>query len=620
MTRSRMQSVDTRPFPAPDFVPATVFALISAHSRFPSAAVGLPHASSNQTHTRTHHGIKCFRATCTRLRSHALDNKATTRKPLWNQTETGEAATLLPVDPDTYAIPRLTRGPHSKELSASSLDTQTLPAETQATGSSSRRPSAPFRGEVSALASETLQPEPRPIVPLEAEKPRGFGLRKGVLSPAETLAQSVSAIAPTTTPAMTIPLVFAMAGNGTWLVYVLATAAMTLIGVLIGCFARRSASPGSLYKYVTESLPDWASGLAGWALLLAYIATAASVTGGFAQYANVLCFAATGKTAPVVLLVIAAILIASIMAWRDIRLSARSMLWLEAASVACILAIVALILVRHGFRIDTAQFRLRGTSVSGMRLGMVLALFSFVGFESATALGEEARNPLRTIPRAVLQSAIGLGALFVICAYAEVLGFRGLKTTLDQSGAPFHILAQQVGVSVLGTAVDVGATLSMFACVLACITAAARVLLLMSHHGLAHARLTSTHRRNETPHVAVIVTTIATLILTLILAMRGVAASDIYAWMGSLATYGFLTVYALVCLAVPGFLRRRNALTPAWTALAAAGCIAMLLAIAGSLYPVPQGPWRWLPYIYLAYLAAGWLWTVGRNRADPVSA
>jgi amino acid transporter len=106
--------------------------------------------------------------------------------------------------------------------------------------------------------------------------------------------------------------------------------------------------------------------------------------------------------------------------------------------------------VHHGFHIDTAQFRLRGTSVSGMRLGMVLALFSFVGFESATALGEEARNPLKTIPRAVLQSAIGLGLLFVVCAYAEVLGFRGLNTTLDQSGAPFHILAQQVGVSVLG--------------------------------------------------------------------------------------------------------------------------------------------------------------------------
>jgi hypothetical protein len=49
----------------------------------------------------------------------------------------------------------------------------------------------------------------------------GYGLRREVLSPMETLAQSVSTIAPTTTPAATIPLVCALAGNGTWLAYCL---------------------------------------------------------------------------------------------------------------------------------------------------------------------------------------------------------------------------------------------------------------------------------------------------------------------------------------------------------------------------------------------------------------
>jgi amino acid transporter len=448
----------------------------------------------------------------------------------------------------------------------------------------------------------------------DIEKPASYGLRRGVLSPAETLAQSVSAIAPTTTPAMTIPLVFAMAGNGTWLVYLLATAGMALIGLLIGCFARRSASPGSLYKYVTESLPDWASGLAGWALLLAYVTTSVSVTGGFVQYANVLLVAALGRTAPAAILATVAILIASAMAYRDIRLSARSMLWLEAASVGCILVIVVLVLARHGLHLDTAQFRLRGASVSGMRLGMVLALFSFVGFESATALGEEARNPLKTIPRAVLQSAIGLGFLFVVCAYTEVLGFRGLNQTLDQSAAPFHILAQQVGVSALGIAVDVGAMMSMFACVLACMTASARVLLTMSHNGLTHVHLTRTHHRNETPHIAVLVTGIVTFVLTVALALRGISSADIYGWMGSLATYGFLTAYALVCLAVPSFLRRQRALTNLWLVLSGAGFIAMLLAIAGSVYPVPTGAYRWLPYIYLTYLVAGWLWNHSRPK------
>ena len=63
---------------------------------------------------------------------------------------------------------------------------------------------------------------------------REYGLRRGVLTPWETLAQSVAAIAPTATPVLTIPLVFAQAGNGTWVAYVFATFQITLIALLIG--------------------------------------------------------------------------------------------------------------------------------------------------------------------------------------------------------------------------------------------------------------------------------------------------------------------------------------------------------------------------------------------------
>src|SRR5258708_12635635 len=85
----------------------------------------------------------------------------------------------------------------------------------------------------------------------------GYGLRREVLSPMETLAQSVSTIAPTTTPAATIPLVCALAGNGTWLAYVLATAAILLVPFCISRFARYSSSLGSLYTSPPFILPPW---------------------------------------------------------------------------------------------------------------------------------------------------------------------------------------------------------------------------------------------------------------------------------------------------------------------------------------------------------------------------
>ena len=89
---------------------------------------------------------------------------------------------------------------------------------------------------------------------------------------------------------------------------------------------------------------------------------------------------------------------------------------------------------------------------SGLRLGLVLALFSFVGFESATTLGSEARDPLRTIPRAVIQSSIIAGAFFTVCAYTEVLGFHVAGQDLGASQIPMHVLAEVGGVPIFGTA------------------------------------------------------------------------------------------------------------------------------------------------------------------------
>jgi amino acid transporter len=192
---------------------------------------------------------------------------------------------------------------------------------------------------------------------------------------------------------------------------------------------------------------------------------------------------------------------------------------------------------------------------SGLRLGLVLALFSFVGFESATTLGSEARNPLQTIPRAVIQSAVLAGAFFTICAYAEVLGFHSAGQDLGTSQAPMYLLAQVGGVPLLGLLIDIGALVSLFAGTLACITAAARVLLLMAHNGLAHGSLRSTHARNQTPSRAIMITGIAALLPVAVLAARGASGLDVYGWLGSLATYGFIVAYALVCVALPRYLR-----------------------------------------------------------------
>ena len=456
-----------------------------------------------------------------------------------------------------------------------------------------------------------------PIAASEQPSTTGYGLRQGVLSPLETLAQSLSTIAPTAMPAAAVPLVCALAGNGTWLAYALATLAVFLVGLCVAKYARYSASPGSLYIYASATLPPWLAATAAWSLLLAYVATASGVIAGFFHYANLLIRDVTGHFIPSALLAILCAAISVLIAWRDVKVSARLMLWIEAISVATILIVVVLVLFRYGLHLDPEQVHLRGMTGSGLRLGLVLALFSFVGFESATTLGTEARDPLKTIPRAVIQSALLVGAIFVICAYTEVLGFHMAGQDLASSESPMHTLAIVGGAPIFGWIIDIGAMISMFACTLACITAAARVLLLMAHHGLAHGGLRTTHVRNETPGPAIIVTGIAAVAPVVVLAMRGATGLDIYGWLGSLATYGFIVAYGLVCLGLPKYLRDHGVYNSGAQIIPWMAAVAMVLALIGNLYPVPEGPYGKLPYVYLIYLAAGlgwFFWTMRKAK------
>jgi amino acid transporter len=154
----------------------------------------------------------------------------------------------------------------------------------------------------------------------------------------------------------------------------------------------------------------------------------------------------------------------------------------------------------------------------------------------------------------------------------------------------------------LGIIIDAGAVVAMFACILACLTAAARILLLMAHNGLVPIQLCKTHRHNDTPHIAVVLMAVITGIPPLVLVALGFSGADIYGWLGSFAVYGFITIYGLTCIALPLQLKRQGALTMGLLAIAVLGGLSMVMALAGTLYPVPDAPYSWLPYLYFVYL------------------
>ena len=135
---------------------------------------------------------------------------------------------------------------------------------------------------------------------------------------------------------------------------------------------------------------------------------------------------------------------------------------------------------------------------------MVFAILAFIGFEAAAPLGEEARNPRRNIPRAVVGSAVAIGLFYVLCSYAWVFG-AGFDRFVDQAtGAdPWRNLGEVFW----GTGwilVFLAICNSIAANSNAAVNAATRVFYALARNGLAPRPLASTHPEFKTPHVAII--------------------------------------------------------------------------------------------------------------------
>jgi len=439
-------------------------------------------------------------------------------------------------------------------------------------------------------------------------------LRAGSLTFLEVLATSVALIGPSMTPILIAPYMYANAGNGTWLAYAFGGTMLVFVALNINQFARRSSAAGSMYGYVADNLGGSAGAFAGWSLLWAYGFVAAATLGAMALFVQ-LVLAFEGWHAPAVAIVCAIALIAWQLAYRGVQVSAIVMLVLEAVSVAVICILVAIVLVKHGPSLDTAQLTVSGGFPGGAGLAIMFAVFSFVGFESATAFGAEAKNPLVTIPRAVLGSVVFASIFFIVATYAEILGLRHAATTLDKETFPLGTLAETFNAGYLRIPIAIGALCSAFSVCLACITTGGRVAYAMARAALLPAAFARIEPRHDTPNVAVTVVTALTLLVTAASLIGGVAPIDIFNNCGTLSSFGFLVIYALISIAAGVYVKRRGELRSGDFAISVLAVILLLVPAVMLFYSVPAAPQRWFVYYFLAFLALGWAWFAAGRRA-----
>jgi len=442
-------------------------------------------------------------------------------------------------------------------------------------------------------------------------------LRTGALNLMETVGQSLAAIGPTLTPALNVSVVAGLAGLGCWLSYFIGTLGVVIVAASVGILASRHPEAGSYFVYIGRSFGPLAGALAGWAMISAYLFTAIAVSLSFAVFLGDLLgvFGIQLSAPTTALLMMVFVGTVTYAAYRDVKLSSRVGLILEIISLSIMVVIIALVVRVKGTVLDPKQLDIGAFKYGAVFSALPFVIFSFVGFESSATLAKESANPRRNIPLSVIGCAAFAGVFFTLMAYLMVFGIGDDTVKLGQSAAPFGDVAATAGLGWTTLVVYFAAIISVFACCLASVNAASRLLFSMGKYQFLHRSMGLVHDMHRTPHRAILVCGFIVAIMDLALVPAGFL--DAFGYAGTFASFGFVVAYFALCLVVPVDLKKTQEMKSRHVVVGLVGAALMIFVVIGSVYPVPAYPYNILPYLFFAYMMVGAIWFAILKSTSP---
>jgi len=422
-------------------------------------------------------------------------------------------------------------------------------------------------------------------------------------------------------------------GRAVPLAFALATIGVLLIAWTFVRLTQRFNHAGSVYGFVGATLGPRAGVIAGWSLMGTYtfygvVTTAASGIFG-AEFLDALgVWTNQPAWAPYL---VGSIALAGVwaLAASNIRGGTRVLLAIEGTTVALILIVSVIIFIKlatgtapNGNTLDFSVFSVpSGTGASAVFLGVVFGFLSFAGFEAAATLGEEAQEPRRDIPRAILAVAIFGGLYFVFVTAVEVMGFgtdaKGIESFIG-SGSLLGDLGSQFVAGWVGELITIGAAVSAFGCVLACIVGAARLLYALSRDEVGPAALGTVSTRSGVPGRATAGIVIAVYVMIALgWFVLGQAPFDLFVATATIGTLILLLVYAIATIGAATLLffsgERRVAM---WEIVVPALALVLIgYTFLRNVYPYPTDAAKWYPIIAAVWAAIGVLLTFVRYAA-----
>lgn len=426
--------------------------------------------------------------------------------------------------------------------------------------------------------------------------------------------------------------------------FIIATIVLTIFSFGFTALAKHITSAGAFYTFVSRGLGKPLGLGTGLLSMLAYMTMEAGLAGIFSVFAQQTFHDQFGIDLPWLVYGLFAILVMSLLSYRDISLASKVLSVVLIGEVV-LLGAVAFSVLFHGGGPDGLMpqslnpinaLSTNGLVAGSVGVGLLFAFWSWVGFESTAIYGEESRDPKRVIPRATLIAVIGIGVFYAFISWAMVAGNGAEQAVALSTGDnPFDLLLTPTQVF-LGpwavTAMQWFMILGSFACALAIHNSATRYLYAIGRDEILPAVLGRSHAKHQSPHIAsVFQSCFSAVLLALCFAIGIDPYGELFVLVAMFATIGFLTAQTLTSVAAIWYFHVRGSHpeTASWwrTMLAPIiGGIGMIYVIyllisnwelaAGPAGQTPIGKAvPWLVYgVLLLGAVLSWIWK--RNRPD----
>ena len=325
--------------------------------------------------------------------------------------------------------------------------------------------------------------------------------------------------------------------------------------------AAQYPTSGGTYVYGRERLGPWWGFLAGWGFVIGKTASCAAMALTFAAYA-----APDGWERPVA--VLAVVCLATVNYRGVTRTAGLTRIIVTIVLTSLVIAVGVSLLGSDPQWARVTLWDGPDTSLYGVLQSAGLLFFAFAGFARIATMGEEVRDPGRTIPRAI-QLALGLTVLVYAAVAVTLLAVLGAGGTAG-TAAPLAAAVEGSGWAWAGLVVRVGGAAAALGALLALIAGVGRTSLAMAREGDLPRWLAAVHPRHRVPHHAEVALAVVVCLLVLTVDLRGAIG---------FSSFGVLLYYLVANLSAWTQTAEHRRFPRALQALGATGCAVLVLTL-----------------------------------------